>query len=81
MADTTWVFNVTLTAKQEQYRVKLAITLQYQTSKLIKHTKMNTVKQIHGNSSLVSQLKFMRNIHGVQVRDLITKFFYRDNHL
>lgn len=42
---------------------------------------MNTVKQIHGNNTLVSQLKFMRNIHGVQVKDLITKFFYRDNHL
>jgi len=42
---------------------------------------MNTLKHIHGNNSLVSQLKFKRNIHGGQVKDLITKFFYRDNHL
>ncbi|TAK32183.1 MAG: hypothetical protein EPO28_17860 [Saprospiraceae bacterium] len=81
MADATGFFIVTITAKPDQYRVNLAITLQCHSCKLTKQTKMNTVKHIHGNDSLVSQLKFMRNIHGVQVRDLITKFFYRNNHL
>lgn len=42
---------------------------------------VNTVKQIHGLKEAEFNMNISNEIHGNKVRDLITKFFYRDSHL
>lgn len=42
---------------------------------------MNAVRQIHGLGDNEAGINIGSEIHGKNVRDLVTKFFYRDNHL
>ena len=42
---------------------------------------VNTIRLIHGLQEIDYSLNTGMEIHGRSVRDLITKFFYRDSHL
>lgn len=42
---------------------------------------VNAVRNIHGLNDTAFDMNIGTEIHGNKIRDLITKFFYRDSHL